>query len=115
MNQLRNRLLVVSALYTAISGCSSLAPHQAYEQDKAPENRSLYQGMTGYKQFLKDETYLANHKQYENCQRYLLSLVNDDDSQQLSGGSLQGYKSACKGSLLEIANELERRRGDDES
>ena len=108
MNQLINRLLVVSALYTAISGCSSLAPHQAYEQDKAPENRRLYQGMTGYKQFLKDETYLANQEQYENCQRYLLSLVNDDDS-------LHGYKNACKGSLLEIVNELERKREDDES
>lgn len=115
MSKFKNILTILICALTSLTGCTSLPPHQAYEQDKPPENRSHYQGMAGYKQFLKDETYLGNKEQYANCQRYLLSLVNEETNQQLPTENLNGYKSACKGSLLETVNELERKRDNDKS
>jgi hypothetical protein len=75
-----------------------VAPHNAYDPDKAPEHRKHYTGMHGYKQFIKDETYLTNKEQFEQCQRYLLSFFDQDNG---------GLKSACKGHQGEILKKLQ--------
>lgn len=94
MNYVIKAILAISLL----SGCN-VAPHNAYEQDKSPENRQFYTGSTGFKQYLKDETYLAKKVQNLECQKYLLSFLDKHR---------QGSKLACTDKQLATAEELER-------
>lgn len=106
MRKLTSYLILLFVVLSILSACS-VAPHHAYEQDKKPENRRLYQGMQGYRQFVKDEAYLTNREQFTDCQRYLLAQLEHNANTALKTESLKGNKRACTGSQLDAIKKLE--------
>ena len=52
---------------SVITGCSVTEP-SAYDKDKAPENRTEYNGWEGATQSVKDKIYILNKEQNRKCQ-----------------------------------------------
>lgn len=61
-------------LVLAITGCTS-AQAPAYQEDRAPENRTEYNGLRGVVQQQRDQNYLMSKTLSEKCNNAKVDLV----------------------------------------
>lgn len=62
-------LMIASSV---ITGCKTTEP-PAYDKDKAPENRTEYNGWEGATQSVKDKLYVENKEQRKRCEAAMIN------------------------------------------
>lgn len=90
-------ILFTIATILLLSSCKATqAP--AYQEDRAPEDRDSYNGLTGLAQYQKDQSYLLNKELEDKCSaaKVDLAVAQSENNEKVAKAQQDIIKRTCR-------------------